>query len=97
MTYQEVFNLFYEHIEKPVDLTDCIWFEENQDYICWNEENNLEDLLNIEGNTYQEDILKVVEIGGYTLYTLPTLGGGTFQAIFDLSKKQDAAGYRDNQ
>lgn len=95
-SYEELFNLFSEHITKPEDLTQAVWYD-NFGTVSWNLENDIHDLMSGQGDTYEESASSSAKLGGYILYTLSDSCGGYFQAFFDLSKKLDYDKYWDEQ
>lgn len=85
---KEVTQKFYEHLVKPELFLEEIWFEEKYGNVHWNGENNVDDLINGDGDTYSGEVrTDAVEIDGYVLYTLSNDCGGESQLIFKLSNK----------
>lgn len=84
-----LFELFYDDIDWPEDMTH-LWWIESGDEVSYNTDNNTEDLLNGDGNSYSAEIYRnrYVNKDGYVLYTLRDGCGGFYQAIFSLDKKQ---------
>jgi len=63
-----------------VEYHDCIWYLEDQE-MCWNTEDNLEDLANGDGSTYGGSVPEgSEEIGNYTIMNIDTQMG-TLQTI----------------
>ena len=77
-------ELFQDHIYFPEDNTSICWTIDSGS-IVYNKQNNKEDLLNQEGETYLGYIKEgPIEIGRYVMYTLDATGGWDYQAIFCL-------------
>ena len=89
----EITNKFDEHLIKP-DVIEQIWFEDSHGVVSWNGENNIDDLLNGDGNTYSGEIrIEGIEIDGHVLYTLNNDCGGEEQVIFSIANKIDPKDY----
>lgn len=86
----EIINKFNEHLVKPDLFLDDPWFVHNNGAVSWNSENNIEDLIEGDGQTYTEESYgESVEIDGYVLFTLGDSCGGQGQVIFNLNNKID--------
>lgn len=64
----EIYGRFEDLIQLPQDLTDFIWYEE-YGTVFWNDNNNLNELLNSE-DTYAYEVHTCVQRGGFVLFTL---------------------------
>lgn len=92
MSIENLIALFKNNIWLPEDLTDVIWYEDDNYNLCWNSEHNVEDLQNGEGMTYIECVYEAVHVDGYVLYTLGDSCGGKFQAFFSKEKEVEVNG-----
>lgn len=85
---EEIINKFSEHLVKPDLFLDDSWFEDGYGNVSWNSENNIEDLINGDGQTYLEcSYTEPVEVDGHVLFTLGDSFGGQGQVIFNLANK----------
>lgn len=93
-TDKEVIQKFDDHLVKPELFLEQIWFEQKYGNVHWNGENNIDDLINGDGDTYSGDVRAgAVEVDGYVLYTLGNDCGGESQLVFKLSNKIDPKDY----
>lgn len=84
---KQLLELFKEHIYFPEDHTKVCWTE-NGGEISYNKENNVEDLLDGNGETYSGEVREgPIEIDGYVMYLLDSSCGFDYQAIFSLAFK----------
>jgi hypothetical protein len=84
---KQLLELFEEHIYFPEDHTKVCWTE-NYGTISYNKENNVEDLLDGNGETYSGEVREdLIEIDGYVMYLLDSSCGFDYQAIFSLALK----------
>lgn len=91
---KEVIQKFDEHLVKPDLFLEEFWFEDKYGNVHWNGENNIDDLINGDGDTYSEcSYSDSVEIDGFVLFTLGDSCGGQGQTIFKLSNKIDPKDY----
>ena len=85
----DIYKLFEDEIWKPEDFTSCLWAESGNEVI-WNIDNNLKDLVDMEGATYSDEVfMEVDQRDNYVMYILRDCCGGKYQAIFDLRNKQE--------
>lgn len=83
----ELLELFKDHIDFPEDNTKVCWYAD-RDQVVYNTDNNIEDLFDQNGQTYSGEIRgEPVEIDGYVFYTLDSLCGFDYQAIFSSALK----------
>lgn len=83
----KLLKLFKEHIDFPEDNTEVCWCV-NYDSVMYNTDNNVDDLLDQNGDTYSGIIKgEPVEVDGYVMYTLDSECGLDYQAIFKLDLK----------
>lgn len=83
----KLLKLFEEHINFPEDNTKVCWCV-SYDSVMYNTDNNVDDLLDQNGETYSGVIKgEPVEIDGYVMYTLDSECGFDYQAIFKLDLK----------
>ncbi len=86
----EIINKFNEHLVKPDLFLGDPWFVHDNGAVSWNSENNIDDLINGDGQTYTESSYEdSVEIDGHVLFTLGDSCGGQGQVIFSLNNKID--------
>lgn len=84
---KQLLELFEEHINFPEDNTKVCWCV-SYDSVMYNTDNNIEDLMDGNGQTYSGVIRgSAVEIDGYVMYTLDSQCGFDYQAIFSLALK----------
>lgn len=89
----EIISKFDEHLIKP-DIIEQVWFEDNYGVVSWNGENNIDDLLNDNGDSYSGAVrIEGIEIDGHVLYTLGNDCGGEEQLIFNVNNKIDPKDY----
>lgn len=94
---KQLLDLFEEHINFPEDYTKVCW-QSDLDQIVYNTDNNIEDLLDQNGQTYSGIVKgEPVKIDGYVMYTLDSECGFDYQAIFSLVLKVDEDDYWENQ
>lgn len=80
----DIYKLFEEEIWKPEDYTHCYWYEKPWGLRWSDESDNPDEWV----ESYSSDrVWEVTEKGGYKIETLDDGCGGSYQAIFDLSKK----------
>lgn len=85
---KKLLELFEEHIDFPEDNTKVCWYVYCGDSIHYNTDNNVEDLLEGNGQTYSGLIKgNPVELEGYVMYTLDSECGFDYQAIFSNNLK----------
>lgn len=90
----DIYELFKKETWTPDDCTAYIWTKESVDELAFNKHQNVDDLMNHEGDTYSFNVHSEIERDGYIIFALQNdYGGESFQAIFDLSKKVDADKY----
>jgi len=90
----DIYELFKKETWTPDDLTGYIWTKESVDELAFNKQQNVDDLMNHDGDTYSFNVHSEIERDGYVIFALQNYyGGESFQAIFDLSKKVDADKY----
>lgn len=86
---KQLLEIFEEHIDFPEDNTKVCWCV-SYDSVMYNTDNNVEDLLDRNGETYSGIIKgEPIELGGYVMYTLDSECGFDYQAIFSLALKVD--------
>ena len=84
---KQLLELFEEHIYFPEDHTKVCWIED-RGTISYNKENNVENLLDGNGETYSGEVREgPIEIDGYVMYLLDSSCGFDYQAIFSLALK----------
>lgn len=84
---KQLLELFEEHIYFPEDHTKVCWTE-SYGTISYNKENNVEDLIDGNGETYSGEVREgPIEIDGYAMYLLDSSCGFDYQAIFSLALK----------
>ena len=86
---KQLLELFEEHIDFPEDHTKVCWTED-RGTISYNKENNVEDLLDGNGETYSGEVREgPIEIDGYVMYLLDSSCGFDYQAIFSAALKAE--------
>lgn len=89
----DIYELFKKEIWKPADLTKTIWYHCAVDELTYST-GTIDELMNGEGDTYSFSVSGEFEKDGFVIFDLQDdYGGPEFQAIFDLSKKQDEDAY----
>lgn len=84
----KLLKLFEDHIYFPEDYTKIHWYVSYGDAVLYNTDNNLDDLLEGNGQTYSGIIKgEPIDINGYVMYTLDSECGFDYQAIFSLALK----------
>lgn len=84
---EQLFKIFEDHIYFPDDWTKVCWTED-RGTISYNKENNVEDLLDGNSETYSGEVREgPIEIDGYVMYLLDSSCGFDYQAIFSLALK----------
>lgn len=84
---KKLLEIFEEHIYFPEDHTKVCWTVDGSE-ISYNKENNAEDLIEGNGETYSGEVKEgPIEIGGYVMYLLDSSYGFDYQAIFSLALK----------
>lgn len=83
---KKLLEMFEDHIDFPEDNTTVCWYINYDCNVCYNTDNNVEDLLDGNGETYS-GLIKggPVQIDDYIMYTLDSECGFDYQAIFSLS------------
>ena len=80
-----------DEIDYPilVEIVDCVWCRDDTDcYFQWNDGGNLEDLENLDGDTYSMEAFEGwVEHGGYLVVNGHNGCGQTITYFFNLSKE----------
>ena len=90
---EDLIKMFSDYIWKPLNLTEHDWFIDSAGNISWNEESNIDDLMNEDGETYSAYIYEQVDVDGYMLVTISDDCGGKNQAFFDKMREIDAEEY----
>lgn len=81
----KLFKIFEDHIYLPDDHSKICWTE-SYGTISYNKDNNVEDLLGGNGETYSGEVREgPVVIDGYVMYNLDSQCGFDYQAIFSLA------------
>ena len=91
-----VYELFKDLIWVPEDFTECLWYTTG-DEVYWNTENNIDDLMTGDGETFSSEVYEETQRDGYVFYTCRDGCGGMDQSIFKLSNKVDDNKYWDEQ
>jgi len=92
--YEQLMELFKEHLEIPDDFTKCPWYGDLDETIYWNTEGNEYDLVACNGETYSAEIKYApIQIDDYILLTLRSDFGGYYQAFFKKSNEIDVSEY----
>lgn len=82
MKIDPIIERFSEHLKLP-EIMNFPWMADEYS-VTWNEEGNITDLINRDGATYEDDIVRgPFESGDYVLYLLADSFGGNYQAIFN--------------
>lgn len=90
----DIYELFKEETWEPDDYTQYPWVRGSIDELSFNKENNIDELMNCDGDTYSYNITSEFERDNFVIFTLRNdCGGESFQAIFDLSKMVDCDKY----
>lgn len=92
----KLIKLFKEYVWTPDDYTEICW-SEDVDELTYNTDNDIDALMNGDGNTYSGRIKSYVELDGYVLLTIDSEQGWDYQAFFSVDKKVDANKYWDEQ
>ena len=80
-----------DKIDYPIlfEVKDCIWYLSDDDYIYCNTDDNEEDLLNGEGNTYSWYLPESYKVeGDYIVFNGDTESGYWVTIVLPLSKQK---------
>lgn len=79
-----------DEIDHPVyvEIVDCCWAEDGYPSVCWNTDDNEDDLENGDGNTYSIELIGgQSEYDGYRVVNGHTGCGETVTYFFNLEKE----------
>lgn len=89
MILKPLVDILRDHsVLNNVELVGCIWYEADNE-VHWNTDNNTDDLLEGEGDTYscERKGSKVISEDGYVVYNTHDGCGGTVDLILEMSKR----------
>lgn len=92
----KLIELFKEHVWTPDDYTGICWSEDVYE-LTYNTDNDIDALMNGDGNTYSGRIKSYIELDEYVLLTIDSEQGWDYQAFFSVDKKVDTNKYWDEQ
>lgn len=90
----KLIKLFKEYVWTPEDYTEICWCEQHE-HVTYNIDNNVDDLINGERDTYSGRIKSRIELDGYILLTIDSEQGWDYQAFFNSNKKVNIEEYWD--